>query len=84
MEAVVLDRPKRLRITVPLKARRPLFGRHGRKVVAGLCGWELVALLPGSPVPTISHTVNERKLLGVALLGMLAHHWYVELVDPSP
>lgn len=59
--------------------RRPLFGRHGRKVVALLCGWELVALFPGSPVPTISHTVEHHKVFGAVLLGLLAHHWFLEL-----
>jgi hypothetical protein len=71
-----------LRPRIAVTVRRPLFGRHGRKVVAGLCAWELVALVPGSPVPTISHTVSKKKPVGWALLGMLAHHWYLEVVDP--
>lgn len=56
----------------------PLFGRHGRKVVAALCGWELVALVPGSPVPTITQTVSRHPLFGAALLFLLADHWYLE------
>lgn len=58
--------------------RRALFGRHGRKVIGGLCGWELVALLPGSPVPTISALVERKRAVGVVLLGLLTHHWFVE------
>jgi hypothetical protein len=46
-----------------------------------MCGWELLALVPGSPIPTISHTVSKYELFGVALLAMLAHHWYVESGD---
>lgn len=62
-------------------ARRPPFGRHGRKVVALLCAWELVALIPGSPIPTVSETVDRHPWFGVLLLGLLSHHWYVELED---
>lgn len=61
------------------RVRRPLFGRHGHKVVAGFCLWELVALLPKSRVPTVSKTVTTHKPFGYVLLGMLAHHWYLEL-----
>jgi hypothetical protein len=57
---------------------RPIFGPHGRKVVAGLCGWELAALVPGSPIPTVSETVSRFPLFGAALLGLLADHWYLE------
>ncbi len=58
--------------------RRPLFGRHGRVVVAVLCGWELVALTPGCPLPTLSQVVRSHPPVGVLLLGLLAHHWFVE------
>lgn len=58
--------------------RRPLFGRHGRTVVALFCGWELVALAPGSPVPTLSECVKRRPWVGALLVGALLHHWYLE------
>lgn len=57
---------------------QPLLGRWGRKVVAGLCTWEVVALVPGSPVPTISATVDRHPWFGLLLLALLTHHWYVE------
>lgn len=60
-----------------------MFGVHGRKVVAVLCGWELVALVPGSPVPTVSETVRRCPPLGAVLLCLLGHHWFVE-VAPAP
>jgi len=60
-----------------LRRRSPL-GSHGRKVIAFLCAWELLALAPGSPVPTISQTVERYPLFGVLLLSLLAHHWFVE------
>lgn len=58
--------------------RRPLFGRHGHRVVAFFCGWELVALCPGSPVPTLSQVVKRHPSVGVLLLSLLGHHWFVE------
>lgn len=58
---------------------RPAFGPHGRKVIAGLCGWELAALIPGSPVPTISQTVRSHPTFGWVLLALLGHHWFVEV-----
>jgi hypothetical protein len=58
-----------------------LFGSHGRKVIAGLCGYECLALLPGSPLPTISELVDRYPIIGFVLLGALAHHWYIE--DPD-
>lgn len=61
------------------RVRQPLFGRHGHKVIAGFCLWELVALIPHSKVPTISKTVTTHKPFGYVLLGLLAHHWYLEL-----
>lgn len=58
--------------------RRPAFGRHGNKVIAGLCSWEIIALVPGSPVPTISETVERHRWFGWLLLFLLGHHWYLE------
>jgi hypothetical protein len=60
------------------RLRQPPFGRHGNKVVAFLCGWELLALPHRSPIPTVSQTVGRAPVFGVALLGLLAHHWYLE------
>lgn len=68
-------------MTIPQRARRPVFGPHGRKVVAFLCTWELSALTPGSPIPTVTETVRRVKPFGVLLLGLLAHHWYLEAAD---
>lgn len=56
--------------------RRCLFGRHGRTVVLTACGYEVVALV--TPLPTISELVKRRPPLGVVLLLMLGHHWFVE------
>lgn len=56
--------------------RRPPFGRHGRAVVVGLCGWEIVALF--SPLPTLSRTVRLHHWFGILLLLALGHHWFVE------
>ena len=58
--------------------RKPLFGRYGRRVVASVCTWEIVALVPSSPVPTVSETVRRFPVFGWTLLALLAHHWYVE------
>lgn len=63
---------------VPDWLRQPAFGPHGRKVVAALCGWELAALPPGSPFPTLSSMVKRYPAVGFALLGLLVHHWYLE------
>jgi hypothetical protein len=63
------------------RIRRPLFGAHGRKVVAFLCGWELVALVPGSPVPTISNVVDRHRWVGATLLFILGHHWFIEVAE---
>lgn len=68
----------RSRLIFPPVVRRPPFGTHGRKVIATLCAWEISALVPGSPVPTISATVKRQPLFGWMLLILLAHHWYVE------
>lgn len=59
--------------------RQPVFGRHGRKVVAFLCTWELAALAPGSPIPTVSETVDRHPWFGLLLLLLLGHHWFFEL-----
>lgn len=56
---------------------RPLFGRAGPYVVAGVCGWEIVGLV-SDRVPTVSELVRRCPVLGVALLGGLAYHWWVE------
>ncbi len=61
--------------------RRPALGRHGRKIIAGLCSWEVAALVPGSPLPTISATVRHHPSFGWVLLGLLGHHWFVELEE---
>lgn len=61
--------------------RRPPFGRHGRKVVAFLCAYEVLALIPWTPVPTISELVNRFPVAGAVLLTLLGHHWYLE--DPD-
>lgn len=52
------------------------FHRHGRKVIAFFCGWELLALIPHSPVPTISSVVDVHPWVGWVLLGALGYHWY--------
>lgn len=59
-------------------ATQPLFRSHGRKVIAFFCAWELVALVPHSPVPTISATVDRHPWFGMLLLAALAHHWFAE------
>lgn len=61
--------------------RRPVLGRHGKPVVAFFCGWELLALTPGSPVPTLSETVKRFPVLGIAIMSLLAHHWFVEAAE---
>ncbi len=63
------------------RLRQPLFGRHGKGVVAFFCGWELIALAPGSPVPTLSETVKRAPVVGVVIMGLLAHHWFVEAAE---
>lgn len=69
--------------TLPPVATRPVFGRHGKKVVGGLCGWELVALIPGAPIPTLTAIVKKVHPVGFIILGLLAHHWYVEADWPK-
>lgn len=58
---------------------RSPFGRHGKKVVVSLCGWEVVAILAG--LPTLSEIVKKYPHLGWFMLLLLAHHWYVERPD---
>lgn len=62
--------------------RGTLFGQHGRKVVVGLCSYEVVALHPRVPLPPLSEIVAENgwrgKLFGAVMLGALFHHWYIE------
>lgn len=74
--------------------RNPPLRDHGKKVVGGLCTYELLALPDWSPLPTISELIQRHRDAGrrpagrlgyagagIALLGLLAHHWFVELVD---
>lgn len=61
--------------------RDPLLGPHGRKVVVVLCGWEIAALAPRSPLPTLSRVVQAHPSLGVLLIALLAHHWWVEVPE---
>lgn len=63
--------------------RRPPFRHHGRKIIAGLCGYELLALPRRSPFPTISEFVNRRRWVGVALIALLGQHWFLELVEDA-
>lgn len=58
--------------------RRELLGPAGPWVVRLLCGYELVALAPRSPLPTISTVVRRHPPVGVLLLGLLAQHWFLE------
>jgi hypothetical protein len=58
----------------------PLFGRYGSKIVGGLCGWEIMGLLPHSPIPPLTHLVRRHPAVGVVLLVLLADHWYFERV----
>lgn len=59
--------------------RRPPLRGHGATVVAVICAYELVALIDETPLPTISHVVENHRhgrLLGVALLAGFACHWW--------
>jgi hypothetical protein len=58
--------------------RRPLCGRFGPWLVAGLCSWELAALTPRSPVPTLTSVCRTRRAVAVLLLAALFHHWMIE------
>ena len=71
---------RRPRLTLSVVRRSP-FGRHGRAVVAGCCAYEVAAIAPGSPLPTISELVKRQPVLGVCVLALLAQHWYLE--DPT-
>lgn len=59
-----------------MNLHRAAFPNHGRKIVAGLCTYEVAALF--TQLPTLSELVRRRRLLGVGLLGLLAHHWFLE------
>lgn len=61
--------------------RRAPFRHHGRSVIGALCAYELIALPQRTPLPTISEVVNRHRPLGVVLLTLLGHHWFVELVE---
>lgn len=58
--------------------RRAIFPGRGRQVIATICGYELVALIPRSPLPPISDLVRRWPVVGAVLLLALTHHWYVE------
>lgn len=58
--------------------RRALLGPAGPWVVRFLCGYELAALAPRSPLPPITTIVRRHPPLGVLLIGLLFHHFYVE------
>lgn len=60
---------------------RPAFGPYGHKVVAFLCSWEIAALVPHSPLPTISATVRRFPPFGWILLVLLGHHWFLEIEE---
>lgn len=63
--------------------RRPPFRHHGRKVIAAFCSYELASLVPKSPLPTISEMVRRRPVVGLMLLALLSHHWFLELEEPQ-
>lgn len=58
--------------------RRCLFGRHGPNVVRALCAYELVALVPRSPWPPITHFCRRSRPLAWAFVIALGHHLIVE------
>lgn len=61
-----------------LKARSPLFGRYGHAVVAVGCVYEVLALLPGSPLPTLTELGRRHPAVKWSLTGALVHHWHLE------
>lgn len=61
--------------------RRPVFGRHGPWVVRALCSYELVALLPGSPFPTLTKISDRHRWLKWGLVGVLGHHLFIEVTQ---
>lgn len=65
---------------VSRRARNPLFGRHGTLVVAGGCIYEVLALLPGSPLPTLTELCRRHPAVKWALTGALVHHWHLEAI----
>jgi len=68
----------RVVLSVSVTVRRPLFGRHGRKVIAAVCAYEVAALPARSPLPTVSTLVARYPACGWLLLAALAHHWFLE------
>jgi hypothetical protein len=65
-------------VRVSHRARRPLFGRHGRKVIAGLCAYEVLALSRLTPLPTLTTISGRLPALKWALTLSLAHHLHLE------
>lgn len=67
-----------------MRVSDPVFGDHGRKVVVTLCSYEVVALIPQVPLPPITEMVKEwgvvGKVIGVGLLALLGHHFFIEKV----
>ena len=67
------------------RLRRPLFGRYGHAVVAGLCAYEVVAIVSGRAknvpeLPTLTALGRRHPSLKWALSGALAHHFHLERV----
>lgn len=67
------------------RARNPLFGRHGHLVVAGLCAYEVAAIVSGRAkrlprLPTLTALGRRHQSVKWALTLALAHHWYIEEV----
>lgn len=60
--------------------RRPLFGPAGPWLVRVLCVYEFAALLPGSPLPPLTHLNRKHPWVGGLLLAAGFHHLYVEQV----
>lgn len=64
---------------------KPLFGKHGEKVIVGICLYEVVALVtepvPWIDLPPITELNENFWPVGIAVLGALAHHFYIE--DPD-
>ena len=58
--------------------RRCILGRHGGVFVASACGYEVAALIPGSPLPPITHICRRWPVLAWALWLAFGHHLLVE------
>lgn len=65
---------------IQARLHAPAFGRHGKKVVIALCGWEILALT-ALPIPTLSATVRRYPSVGWLILGLLGHHWFLEAAE---